>query len=79
MQFVSIVGEALRLPLLFRVLRVRLNGTTSDTVRIRPTWIFIVGLYRAGGYEPPLQFRRGAVGIRPTRFIIFGLYRTGGW
>ena len=21
-------------------------------------------------YEPPLQFRRGAVGIRPTRFII---------
>ena len=48
-------------------------------VRIRPLWLLTVGLYRAGGYEPPLQFRRGAVGIRPTRFIILGLYRTGGW
>ena len=60
-------------------LRVRLNGTTSDTVRIRPTWIYIVGLYRAGGYEPPLQFRRGVVRIRSTRFIISGLYPAGGW
>ena len=48
-------------------------------VRIRPLWLLTVGLYRAGGYDPPLQFRRGAVGIRPTRFIILGLYRTGGW
>ena len=37
MQFVPIVGEALSLPLLFRVKSVRLNGTTSDTVRIRPS------------------------------------------
>ena len=28
--------------------------------------------YVAGGYEPPLQFYRGAVGIRPTRFLIKG-------
>ena len=48
-------------------------------VRIRPVGYDIMGLYRAGGYDPPLQFRRGAVGIRPTRFIILGLYRTGGW
>ena len=79
MQFVPIVGEALSLPLSFRVLSVRLNGTMFDTVRIRPTRFLIAGRVRAGGYESPLQFRRGAVGIRPTRFIIFGLYRAGGW
>ena len=27
-----------------------------DAVRIRPTRFIIVGLYRAGGYEPPLQW-----------------------
>ena len=60
-------------------LSVRLNGTMLGIVRIRPLWLLTVGLYRAGGYDPPLQFRCGAVGIRPTRFIILGLYRAGGW
>ena len=46
-------------------------------VRIRPLWLLTVGLYRAGGYEPPLQLGRKAVRIRPTRLLAMGLYRAG--
>ena len=60
-------------------LRVRLNGTMLGIVRIRPLWLLTVGLYRAGGYEPPLQLGRKAVRIRPTWLLAMGLYRAGGW
>ena len=60
-------------------LSVRLNGTMSGIVRIRPLWLLAVGLYCAGGYEPPLQFGRVVVRIRLTWAVTVGLYCAGGW
>ena len=49
----------------------------SGIVRIRPVWLLAVGLYRAGGCEPPLQSGRNVVLSSPNLVTRCGIVPRG--
>ena len=67
MQFCqATVGEARSLPP-GRLLECLVEWNLVDIVRIRPTWIMIVGLYCAGGCEPPLLLAGRIISTNNTK------------